>query len=176
MSEIVCWVCSSNKFVDEHHYDCLEGKLSPETVPLCRRCHRTYHGLGANFFEDEYLDKVIEIENKRREIWKANNHGRAQLPMTREDIRRSDYWNKKHNIAPPTRPEKRKAELSKAVRVGSIPLCGWEWLETHRRDHTQEEADALAIEITYDGKQLPLVSVGDKRGAVKAIIRNVGNT
>ncbi len=71
MAEQKCYVCSSDRFVDDHHYDCLRGRLSPETVPLCRRCHRSYHWPGVDCFEDEYLDRIIEIENKRREIWKA---------------------------------------------------------------------------------------------------------
>lgn len=96
-----CYICDSEHFVDDHHYDCCEGKLSPETVPLCRRCHRTYHGLGVGWFEDEYLDKAIEIENKRREIHRANSHkaeARPKPAMTREDITRSNYFNKVHGI------------------------------------------------------------------------------
>lgn len=87
--EKLCYICPSNKYVDDHHVDCCEGKLSPETVPLCRRCHRTYHDLGVEWFDDEYLEKAIEIENRRREIF-------GQPPMRREDVTRSDYWNKIH--------------------------------------------------------------------------------
>ena len=87
----VCSVCSGTKFVDDHHYDCCEGKMSPEIVPLCRRCHRTYHDRGVEWFEDEYLDRVIEIENKRRLII-----GRPGVLLRREDIVRTDYWYKIH--------------------------------------------------------------------------------
>lgn len=107
-AEVICYICSSDKFVDDHHYDCQEGKLSPDTVPLCRRCHRTYHDLGVEWFDDEYLDKAIEIENKRREIV-------GKLPMRRKDVVRSDYWNKIHNIA----PKKKRGKLS---GTGQLPL------------------------------------------------------
>ena len=107
-----CYICSSDKFVDDHHYDCREGTLSPETIPLCRRCHRTYHDRGIGWFDDEYLDKAIEIENKAREIHakagvrsKFHQPGKPLGVMTREDVKRSDYWNKIHNVL----PKKRKA-------------------------------------------------------------------
>lgn len=97
-----CYICGGHRFVDHHHVDCCEGKLSLETVPLCRRCHRTYHDLGVDWFEDEYLDIAIEIENRCREIQRAHAHGNifgAQIqPMTRADVRRSGYWNKKHGV------------------------------------------------------------------------------
>ena len=129
-----CYICPSDRFVDDHHYDCLEGKLSPETVPLCRRCHRTYHIWGVDWFEDEYLDKIIEIENKKREIWKANNYGRVQLPMTRADVHRSDYWNKTHGI----KSEKPVLKAGKAfpsfVLPHGEPLCGWDWVNEHMFD------------------------------------------
>lgn len=124
----VCYICDSDRFVDGHHYDCEEGKLSPEVVPLCRRCHRTYHDLGVDYFEDDYLDKVIEIENKRREIRNANlvkfNEERLTeaikspwnsmlrkpliplSPLKREDIRRSTYWNKTHGKRHPQKPSR----------------------------------------------------------------------
>ena len=105
-----CYICDSDKFVDDHHYDCQEGKLSPETAPLCRRCHRTYHDLGVEWFDDEYLDKAIEIENKRRGI-----QGWRQPRMRREDISRSDYWNKIHNIIP-------KKKRGKVRDNGQLPL------------------------------------------------------
>lgn len=96
-----CYICGSDKFVDDHHYDCREGKLSPETVPLCRRCHRTYHDLGVEWFEDEYLDKAIEIENKRKEIRNSAKGVVNPFPLIkREDIKRSSYWNKIHNMPP----------------------------------------------------------------------------
>lgn len=96
-----CYICGSERFVEDHHYDCCEGKLSPETVPLCKRCHRTYHDLGIDWFEDEYLDKAIEIENRRREIHRANSNNaraRPRASMSREDVVRSAHFNKTHGI------------------------------------------------------------------------------
>ena len=96
-----CEICGSDKFVDAHHYDCKEGKISPETINLCRRCHRTYHNYGADWFDDEYLDKVIQIENKRRELIYTNldNPVKPLVLLRREDIVRSDYFNKIHGIS-----------------------------------------------------------------------------
>lgn len=110
-----CYICNSDKFVDDHHYDCQEGKLSPETVSLCRRCHRTYHDLGVEWFDDEYLDKAIEIENKRREIL-------GKLPMRREDVRRSDYWNKIHNVT----PKKKRGKVTDNAQL-PLPLEPLDW-------------------------------------------------
>jgi len=87
----VCYVCSSPSFVDDHHYDCAKGMISKETVPLCRRCHRTYHSYGVRWFEDEYLDRILEIENKRREICGIRL-------KKREDIKRTKYWIKMHRV------------------------------------------------------------------------------
>jgi len=103
-----CSICASDKFVDEHHYDCREGTISPETIPLCRRCHRTYHDRGIEWFDDEYLDRAIEIENKSRAI----RYGKLSQPvkpltlLRREDIIRSDYWNKIHGISKRRKPQR----------------------------------------------------------------------
>lgn len=94
-----CSICGSDSFVDEHHYDCQEGKVSPETISLCRRCHRTYHNLGIDWFDDCLLDKAIELENKTRELLYSSNSSTKKLPLvllTRDDIRRSNYWNRIH--------------------------------------------------------------------------------
>jgi len=101
-----CEICGSDKFVDAHHYDCKEGKISPETINLCRRCHRTYHDRGVEWFDEEYLDKAIILENKRREIIYGNlQEPRKPLQLLRrEDIRRSDYWNKMHGISKRRKP------------------------------------------------------------------------
>ena len=110
-----CYICGSDKFVDDHHYDCREGKLSSETIPLCRRCHRTYHDRGIEWFDEEYLDKIIEIENKRREI-RNSTKGVVVNPfplIKREDIKRSSYWNKIHNMPP---------KKGKAVKQPDIQL------------------------------------------------------
>lgn len=104
----VCYCCLSVRFVDEHHYDCKEGKISPETVPLCRRCHRTYHDLGVNAFSPDTTTKILEVENKRREIFRLS-------PMKESDIRRSQYYLKKWGSNAPKKV--------KVVKVSSqLPL------------------------------------------------------
>ncbi len=52
------------------------------------------------------------------------------------------------------------------------PICGQSWLNKHRHDHTQEEIDALGIEIRVGDKLQGRVKSGDKkaRGIVKAIV------
>ena len=100
-----CEVCGSERFVDAHHYDCKEGKISSETINLCRRCHRTYHDRGIEWFDDEYLDKAIEIENRHREIRNAQKGIVHPFPLLqRGDIVRSDYWNKIHGIRKHRKP------------------------------------------------------------------------
>lgn len=89
---MTCEICGSERFVDAHHYDCKEGRVSPETILLCRRCHRTYHDRGIEWFDDDKMDKAIEIENKRRKLVGAPGL------LRREDIHRSPYWNKIHGI------------------------------------------------------------------------------
>jgi len=123
-----CYICGpKGKYVDDHHYDCSEGKLSPETVPLCRRCHRTYHDLGVEWFDDEYLDKAIEIENKRREIL---GHG----PMRKEEVKRTDYYNKTHGL-PETKERKGSQTPAFAFHLPrGEPLCGWQWVHEHLYD------------------------------------------
>ena len=171
----VCYICDSDRFVDGHHYDCEEGRLSPEKVPLCRRCHTTYHNWGVGAFSPNTTDKALEVENKRREILRSlpvsHPSYRNLPPMKLEDVKRSGYWYKKHNIAPPTRLGRKEPSRGIPLRIPSTPLCGEEWLKVHLLDHTPEEIGALTIEIGYDGKQLSTVSVADKRGTVKAILR-----
>jgi len=176
----ICYICGSDRFVDNHHYDCQEGKLSPETVPLCRRCHRTYHDWGIRAFSPDTTDKALEVENKRREILRSlpPSHPlqklqfatrEAQTPLKLEDVKRSTYWYKKWGIKPPRR-EKRVATARMPFRIASNPLCGDDWLRAHLIDHTPEEIGALTIEIGCNGNQLPPVSVADKKGTVKAIL------
>ena len=159
-----CYVCSSDKHVDQHHLDCKYGRLSPETIPLCRRCHRTYHDWGIGAFSPDTTDKALEVENKRRETLQL-------LPMKPEDIKRSNYWYKKHNITPPRLGEKKPPKRIIPFRIPSNPLCGEDWLRAHLTDYTPEEIGALTIEIGCDSKRLSMVSVADKRGTVKKILR-----
>lgn len=117
-----CNICGNDRFVDKHHYDCCEGKISSETVPLCRRCHRTYHDRGVEWFDDEFLDKAIEIENKRSQIHYSNLKD-PQKPLCllkREDILRSPYWNKIHGIKGGKKPLTRETEEAKQLGFTEI--------------------------------------------------------
>jgi len=90
--EKVCHVCGSSIFIDDHHIDLEYGKISDKTIPLCRRCHHTigmYNGI--HMFDDNLLDKAIEVWNMTQALHK-------KPLMTRENIKRSNYWNKQHNI------------------------------------------------------------------------------
>ena len=102
-----CEICGSDRFIDAHHYDCREGEISPETINLCRRCHRTYHDLGVEWFDNDKIDKAIEIENKRREIiYTTLTHPKPLVFLEKKDIQRSDYWNKIHGIRKRKQPPK----------------------------------------------------------------------
>jgi len=176
MTRKSCYICSSSKFVDNHHYDCLEGKLSPETIPLCRRCHRTYHDWGVGAFSPDTTERALEVENKRREILRSlppEHPFYNNLPsMKLEDVERSNYWYKKHGIPRPSRLGK-KHPTGVWLRIPSNPLCGDEWLMLHQLDHSREEIEALTIEIACDNKWLPPVSVGDKKGMVKVLVKKL---
>jgi len=153
-------------------------------VPLCRRCLRTYHDGGVGAFSPDTTEKALEVENKRREILRSlppdhPQYHRAEhlgilSPLKLEDVKRSRYWYKKWGIKPP-RKERVKAEAAAGIpfRIMSNPLCGLAWLSEHRRDHTPEEIGALSIEVSHDGRELPLVSVSDKRGTVKKMVRSI---
>ncbi|GAG54444.1 unnamed protein product, partial [marine sediment metagenome] len=129
---VVCWICSSTKFVDNHHIDCLRGKKSDETVPLCRRCHMTYHNYGLEWFDDAFLDKALELENKRRQIF-------GHPPLRKEGVKfhRSDYWYKVHGIkrkwddsTMEIKEEKNLERFEQRMsRQGIEPLCGRDWLD-----------------------------------------------
>lgn len=95
-----CYICPNDKYIDDHHIDCKGGKVSSETVPLCRRCHRTYHDLGVEWFDDEYLDKAIELENRRRQIvYDSLKSPTTRLVLLeRGEVKRTDYWYKQHGI------------------------------------------------------------------------------
>ncbi len=176
-----CYICPSDRFVDDHHYDCQEGKLSPETVPLCRRCHRTYHDWGIGCFSPDTTEKALEVENKGREILRSlpTNHPsyRNLPPMRLEDVERSRYWYKKWHIAPPSYLRRKKplsVSLPPLRFPHGNPLCGDDWFMAHLGDHTSEEIEALTIEIACDNRWLSPVSVADEKGTVKAIIRKKG--
>lgn len=153
----VCYICPSNKYIEGHHLDCKHGELSPETVPLCKRCHRTYHDLGVEWFDDEFLDRAIEIENRRRQIVYVE----PLILLRREDVRRSGYFNKAHGI----KPTKQKATFS---RQGIEPLPGWEWYFEHHND----PPPPWEMVIYCDGKKVAEVTDSLKRGEVRRIMRN----
>jgi hypothetical protein len=172
----VCWICSSSKYVDDHHIDCCRGDISPEIVPLCRRCHRTYHDFGIGSFSPDTTEKALEVENKRREIWNASGKFAIhEPPLKLEDVKRSGYWYKKHGIAPP-HPLKKRAKVKLfQFRIPNSPvLCGEKWLQEHVHDHTPEEISALSMEIGCGSRWLPPVTLADKKTEVKAAIRSLG--
>ena len=99
-----CYIDGSTRFVDDHHLDCKEGKVSPETIPLCRRCHRTYHDWGVDAFSPDTTIKALEVENKRRMIY--------GLPlMSMAQISRSGYWRKKWGVTSPRKAKARQVPL-----------------------------------------------------------------
>lgn len=53
------------------------------------------------------------------------------------------------------------------------PLCGWQWHDKHRHDHTQAEIDSLGIELKVNGKIQARVQAGQRkaRGIVKEIVK-----
>jgi len=170
-----CYICSSSKFVDNHHYDCLEGKLSPETVPLCRRCRRTYHDWGVGAFSPDTTAKALEVENKRREILRSlppEHPFYNNLPaMKLEDVERSDYWYKKHGV---TKPRIIGISAIKHIpRLGVEPLCGREWLaQALARAKTQPITQTMTI--IFDGKEIAgFNNVGVKRGQIRRFMKEV---
>ncbi len=166
MKHKICYICPSGKFVDDHHIDCCEGKLSPETVPLCRRCHRTYHDIGVEWFDDEYLDKAIELENRRRQIVNDKFKSPTIVKTTkgtimveplellkREDIKRTDYFNKTHGL-PQTRETKGSRTPAFAFHLpNGEPLCGQQWVHDHMYDYI-----GWAPRIEVLNSDLPLLS------------------
>lgn len=53
------------------------------------------------------------------------------------------------------------------------PICGWEWLFNHKHDHSHDEIEALAIEVSFDGRNMAPVLASEKRGKVKAAVRGL---
>lgn len=145
--EQVCYICPSNSFVDDHHYDLQYGRISEETVPLCRRCHKTIHMYGGiNMFEDELLDKAIEV-------WNVTQFLLNRPLMARDKIVRSKYWLKKHGVKkavtfdPVNKRFTQEGGFAEDNTKGSMtsafppfhfphgePLCGWSWVYAHQYD------------------------------------------
>jgi len=164
----ISYICKKERPVDNHHIDCAHGGISDETVLLCRRCHRTYHDLGVEWFDDEYLDRALEIENKRRTITYANLKD-SVIPLhllERKDIKRTDYWDKIHGIKV-GEPVKKLNVIELFLGKCIAPLCGWDWLRKHGGDKHPEQW----IEIKYDNKPVAKVAASAKRGAVRKAMR-----
>lgn len=54
------------------------------------------------------------------------------------------------------------------------PLCGFDWLRRHIKDHTHSEIEALRIELSLDGKRFGVLKASDKRGIVKEVVELQG--
>ena len=131
--EKVCYICSGNNFVDDHHYDLKHGKISDETVPLCRRCHKTIHMFrGIHMFEDVLLDKAIEVWNKTLVL--LNPSLMTKELMTRDKIVRSNYWLKKHGIKQKKNKNNGETPAFRFKLPYGEPLCGWPWVNEHMND------------------------------------------
>ena len=86
-----CAICGSDRHVDKHHYDCRRGQISKLTIPLCRRCHMTYHDFGVECFSPDTTERAIDVENVRRGLFKIP-------PLTIDMIARSRYWQMKWGV------------------------------------------------------------------------------
>ena len=126
--EKVCYICSGNSFVDDHHYDLQYGKISDETVPLCRRCHHTIHMYrGIHMFEDDLLDRALEVWNRTQLLLN-------QPLMTKDKIVRSKYWLKKHGIKGGEDRGGSQTPIFPFHLPNGEPLCGWDWVNAHLYD------------------------------------------
>lgn len=153
----VCYICSSDQHIDDHHVDCQYGEVSPDTVPLCRRCHRTFHDLGVEWFDDELLDRAIEVENMRRKMF-------SKPLLERKDIVRPDYWYKKHGI----KRVPGGTRLISLIKPGLQPLCGWPWLEANEGKVYPEQS----IVVFFNDKELVAMPVTAKKpGLIKAAMK-----
>ena len=137
-------------------------------VPLCRRCHRTLHDWDIGTFSPDTTEKALEVENKRREI-------RGLPIMKMEEVTHSDYWYRKHNVARPKVAAGKKHEKI-AFKIPSTPLCGEQWVSDHLGDYTPGDIESLTIEVSFDNQQLAVASLGNKKGALTAIMRENSNT
>jgi uncharacterized protein YlaI len=162
MEGVVCYICGSSNHVDNHHIDYRRGKVSPEIVPLCRRCHRTLHDLGVEWFDDEFLDKAVKIDNKRREIWNL-------APLSRDDIKRSEYYCKMHGIKVEKIPKPSAYTSSTFIFPKGEPLPGWDWILSHLGD---EYAEPI-MELYYDDQLIGTVTGKSKRGSVREIVKGL---
>ena len=53
------------------------------------------------------------------------------------------------------------------------PVCGMDWLRQHLWDHTHAEIEALTLEMSYNGRELPPVPAAVKKGKVKSIVKEL---
>jgi hypothetical protein len=139
-------------------------------------------------FSPDTTEKALEVENRRREIFRSlpadNPYFQDLPPLKLGDIKRSRYWYKKwgkkaiewereHGIISAIPEKKKRTRLTIFRMPKAPPLCGEEWLREHLNDYTLEDIETLGIEMAYNGKQLPAVSMSDKKGKVKSLIRSL---
>lgn len=105
-----CYICGSDRFVENHHCDCQRGKISSLTVPLCKRCHRSYHIWGVGCFSPGTTLRAVEVENVTRRIY-------GEAPMSMADVERSSYWRKKWGIRKALKPKPIKQPFLPGLEV-----------------------------------------------------------
>lgn len=119
---------------------------------------------GIHMFEDDLLDKAIEVWNKTQALL-----GRPL--MTKDKIERSNYWLKKHGI--------KGGEDRRGVQTVAFPfhfphgepLCGWDWVN----EHLYDLLDYIPkIEVRGPGVNLA-VNISNKRelGKVSKALRGL---
>jgi hypothetical protein len=59
------------------------------------------------------------------------------------------------------------------IKHSTQPLCGWDWLQQHLRDHTHTEIESLTLQIGYNNRWLPPVNSTDKRGTIKTTVKEL---
>jgi len=53
---------------------------------------------------------------------------------------------------------------------GQEPLCGWEFYRWSEKHFTQADFDKLGLEVSIDGRSLPLVTAGNDKARRKEIM------
>lgn len=135
-------------------------------MPLCRRCHRTYHDLGLSWFDDELLDRAIEVENMRRQIY-------GEPPFDKNTLIRPDYWYTKHGIRRVGAPGvigvlDIPTKIMQLTRPGIEPICGMQWL----LDHINLEYPEQSITVFFKGQELvAMPSTSTRRGIIKSAMK-----
>ena len=116
------------------------------------------------WFDDEFLDKILEIDNRYRVLLGLS-------PRRREDIKRSEYYCKVHGIKLQKIP-KASTYSTATIELPTIhaePLCGWDWIHAHLHDEYPEPTMGLL----YDGELVATVTGSDKRGRVRSVLKRI---